>query len=39
MYQFELQLQDEDWGHRLTSLYEAAKTRAVLNHSNVDEIA
>ncbi|KAF9079770.1 hypothetical protein BGX23_003275 [Mortierella sp. AD031] len=38
-YQFELRLQDEDWGHRVTNLYEAAKTRAVLNHSNVDEIA
>ncbi|KAK5799764.1 hypothetical protein F5H01DRAFT_326536 [Linnemannia elongata] len=39
LYQFELRLQDEDWGHRVTNLYEAAKMRAELNHSNVDEIA
>jgi len=38
-YQFELRLQDEDWGHRVTNLYETAKMRAQLNHSNVDEIA
>ncbi|KAG0196568.1 hypothetical protein BGX28_009988, partial [Mortierella sp. GBA30] len=38
-YQFELRLRDEDWAHRVTKLYEAAKTKAVLNHCNVDEIA
>ncbi|KAG9062117.1 hypothetical protein KI688_006843 [Linnemannia hyalina] len=39
VYHLKLRLQDEDWGHRVTNIYKAAKTRAVLNHSNVDEIA
>ncbi|KAF9556769.1 hypothetical protein EC968_007939 [Mortierella alpina] len=36
---FELRLQDKDWGHRVTNLYEAARIEAALNHFNVDEIA
>ncbi|KAK5827512.1 hypothetical protein F5H01DRAFT_98059 [Linnemannia elongata] len=37
-YAFHLQLK-EDWGSRVTELYEAAKTKESLDYSNVDEIA
>ncbi|KAF9292518.1 hypothetical protein BGZ88_006324, partial [Linnemannia elongata] len=37
-YTFHLQLK-EDWGSRVTELYEAAKTKESLDYSNVDEIA
>ncbi|KAG9065427.1 hypothetical protein KI688_002752 [Linnemannia hyalina] len=38
LHTFKLQLLD-DWGPRLTGLYEAAKTKPVLDHTHVDEIA
>ncbi|KAG0275245.1 hypothetical protein BGZ95_009031 [Linnemannia exigua] len=38
MHTFKLQLRD-DWGPRVTDLYEAAKTKADLDHTHVDEIA
>ncbi|KAG0220963.1 hypothetical protein BGW41_007391, partial [Actinomortierella wolfii] len=38
LFQFKLRLQ-EDWGPRVTELYETAKRKAVLDHTHVDEIA
>ncbi|KAF9190139.1 hypothetical protein BGZ49_003733 [Haplosporangium sp. Z 27] len=38
LYTFILRLK-EDWGLRVTSLYEAAKTKPILDHTHVDEIA
>ncbi|KAK3808185.1 MAG: hypothetical protein J3R72DRAFT_499332 [Linnemannia gamsii] len=38
IYTFELQLQD-DWGHQVTDLYKAAKTKPHLDHTHIDEIA
>ncbi|KAF9991379.1 hypothetical protein BGZ79_004598, partial [Entomortierella chlamydospora] len=38
LYTFKLQLQEE-WGPRVTDLYEAAKTKPVLDHTHIDEIA
>ncbi|KAG0221183.1 hypothetical protein BGW41_007135, partial [Actinomortierella wolfii] len=38
-FQFKLRLHDEDWSNQVTNLYEAAKKKTVLDHSNVDEIA
>ncbi|KAG0247410.1 hypothetical protein BG011_001560, partial [Mortierella polycephala] len=37
-YTFELQLQG-NWGPRVTELYNAAKAKADLDHTHVDEIA
>ncbi|KAG0316768.1 hypothetical protein BGZ99_006703 [Dissophora globulifera] len=37
-YTFEMQLND-DWGPRVTDLYMAAKTKSVLDHTHIDEIA
>ncbi|CAO3568614.1 unnamed protein product [Mortierella alpina] len=37
-YTFNLQLEDS-WGPRVTELYNAAKTKADLDHTHVDEIA
>ncbi|KAF8951489.1 hypothetical protein BGZ46_003950, partial [Entomortierella lignicola] len=38
LYTFILQLK-EAWGLRVTSLYEAAKTKPILDHTHLDEIA
>ncbi|KAF9991667.1 hypothetical protein BGZ79_004153, partial [Entomortierella chlamydospora] len=38
LYTFKLHFK-EDWGPRVTSLYEAAKTKSILDHTRVDEIA
>lgn len=37
-YTFKLKLQ-EDWGRRVTDLYESARAKAVLDHTHIDEIA
>ncbi|KAG0059944.1 hypothetical protein BGZ90_004269, partial [Linnemannia elongata] len=37
-YTFKLRLRD-DWGPRVTDLYKAAKAKAVLDHTHIDEIA
>ncbi|KAF9344809.1 hypothetical protein BGX26_003866 [Mortierella sp. AD094] len=37
-YTFELRLK-QDWGPQVTSLYEATKSKPLLDHNNVDEIA
>lgn len=38
VYQFKLRLREE-WGSRVTELYESAKRKALLDHTHVDEIA
>lgn len=38
LYQFKLRLREE-WGSRVTELYESAKRKALLDHTHVDEIA
>ncbi|KAF9188112.1 hypothetical protein BGZ49_003979 [Haplosporangium sp. Z 27] len=38
LYIFKLKLREE-WGPRVTNLYEAAKTKPVLDHTHIDEIA
>ncbi|KAF9334853.1 hypothetical protein BGZ91_010696 [Linnemannia elongata] len=37
LYQFKLRLREE-WGSRVTELYESAKRKALLDHTHVDEI-